>query len=175
MKPTWVLLAGLPAAGKSSLAHALSSQLDRTAVLDKDRVRDALFPGTLTDYTSKQDDLCLRAMMDAAGYMTDHGLSDFIFFDGRTFSRSSQIDEVVAAAEKAGAGWRILHLTCSDEVADARLRDPLKDHPARNRDIALYYRVKAAFEPILRPKLDLDTSAGIEAILPKTIVYLRYQ
>jgi adenylylsulfate kinase len=175
MKAIWVLLAGLPATGKSTLANALAHQLNSCAVLDKDRVRDVLFPGPMTDYTTEQDNLCGRAMIDAASYMTRQGLADFIFFDGRTFSRTAQIDEVVSAAEAAGAEWRILHLTCSDEIAEARLRAQQRDHPARNRDAALYYRVKAAFEPILRPKLDLDTSSGIEALLPQALVYLRVQ
>jgi adenylylsulfate kinase-like enzyme len=54
---TWVLLAGLPATGKSTLARALAERLEGAAVLDKDRVRAALFPGDMVDYTTEQDEL----------------------------------------------------------------------------------------------------------------------
>jgi predicted kinase len=166
------MLAGLPATGKSTLARQLSAHLERCAVLDKDRVRAALFPGPMTDYTADQDALCFRAMIEAATYMTSRSLARFIIFDGRTFSKQTQIDEVISAAEAAGAGWRILHLTCSDEAAEKRLRTPDPSHPAANRDTTLYYRVKAAFEPIEHEKLDLDTTDGIDSILPQALVWL---
>ncbi|QNI33517.1 AAA family ATPase [Alloacidobacterium dinghuense] len=172
MTTVWVLLAGAPATGKSTLARALSSRLGRCAILDKDSVRAVLFPGPMTDYTTTQDALCVQAMIEAASYMTRNQLAGYIIFDGRTFSRSTQIEEVITASEKAGAKWRILHLTVSDEVAETRLKSPDPEHPAGNRDAALYHRVKAAFEPITREKLDLDTSHGIDSILPQALAWL---
>lgn len=162
----------MPATGKSTLAHALSASLDYCAALDKDRIRAALFPGPMTDYTLEQDALCMSAMLNAATYMTRKNLATYVIFDGRTFSRAAQIEEVISAAETAGATWRILHLVCSDEAAEARLRAPDPDHPAGNRNAALYYRVKAGFEPITREKLDLDTTNGIEPILPQVLDWL---
>ena len=173
MKTTWVMLAGLPATGKSTLARELARHLDRCAVLDKDRVRAALFPAPMTDYTTDQDGLCIRAMINAAGYMTRKNLADYVIFDGRTFSKRAQIEEVLTAAETAGAAWRILHLTCSDEAAEKRLRSPDPDHPAANRDAALYYRVKAAFEPIEREKLDLNTSNGVDSVAQDALAWLK--
>lgn len=154
------------------LARALAERL-RGAVLNKDEVRAALFPGSMTDYTTAQDDLCVRSMLAAANYMTVHRLAPLIFFDGRTFSRRSQIEEIISAADAAGAPWRILHLTCSDEAAAARLRTADPSHPARNRNMELYQRVKAAFEPISYPKLDLDTTNGTKLLLPRAEEYLR--
>ena len=161
---TWVLLAGLPGTGKSTLARAAAARLGG-AVLDKDKVREALFPGEMTDYTREQDDLCVRAMLEAAGYLTERQRAEFIFIDGRTFSKHDQIDEVVQAAERAGAHWRIVHVTCSDEVAETRLSRADAENPAKNRDVALYRRVKAGFEAIAYPKLEVDTAEGVEKVL----------
>jgi len=171
---TWVLLAGLPGAGKSTLARALSARLNGV-VLDKDRVREALFPGPATDYTREQDDLCVRAILEAAAYLTERQRATFIFIDGRTFSKRDQINEGIGEAERAGAQWRILHVTCADAVAEARLGRKDPQNPARNRDVALYRRVKASFEPIAYPKLDVDTTKSVDGVVDNVIEWLQHE
>lgn len=173
---TWVLLAGPPATGKSTLAGALEKRLDATT-LNKDRVREVLFPGRMTDYTPEQDALCMRAMLDAAAYLTTRQRVAFILFDGRSFARRRQVEEVLQAAESAGAGWRILSLSCADEVVRERLdraNPEYQAHPARNRNMDLYRRVKQSFEPILHPKLDVDTTKGVETVLNAVMGYLMH-
>jgi predicted kinase len=169
---TWVLFAGLPGTGKSTLAKALAGRLD-AAILDKDRIRSALFPGALTDYTTEQDQICVRAMIEAAGYLTDRRRAAYIFFDGRTFSTQTQVEEVLRAAEHAGARWCILHVTCADEVAERRLTTVDPAHPAKNRDPHLYRQIKQRFEPILQPKLEIDTTTGLDEGLEGALAYLR--
>jgi predicted kinase len=168
----WVLFAGLPGTGKSTLARAMAERL-AAAILDKDRVRSALFPGPLTDYSAEQDQLCLRAMLDAAAYLTERQRVEYIFFDGRTFSTQSQIEDVLLAAKQAGARWRILHVTCADAVAEQRLARSDPSHPAQNRDPALYRSIKQHFEPILQAKLQVDTTLGIDRELAAVEAYLR--
>jgi tRNA uridine 5-carbamoylmethylation protein Kti12 len=169
---TWVIFAGLPGTGKSSLARALAERLG-AAILDKDRVRGALFPDALTDYSAEQDQLCIRAMLEAAAYLTKRRRVKYIFFDGRTFSTQGQIKDVLLPAKQAGARWRILHVTCADAVAEERLARTDPGHPAKNRDPALYHRIKQHFEPILQPKLEVDTTLGIGGELAKAESYLR--
>ena len=126
----------------------------------------------MTDYSAEQDALCMCSMIDAAAYLTRHRRAEYIFFDGRTFSRKVQIEEVITAAEKSGASWRILLMTCSDEAAESRLRTADPNHPARNRNFDLYRRVKAAFEPILHDKLELDTTAGLDFALSAALKFI---
>jgi len=168
---TWVIFAGLPGTGKSTLARALAERLG-AAILDKDRIRGALFPDALTDYSPEQDQLCMRAMLEAAAYLTERSRVKYVFFDGRTFSTRGQIEEVLQAAKQAGARWRILHLTCADAGAEERLARSDPGHPAKNRDPALYRRIKQHFEPILQPKLEVDTTAGIDRDLAVVEAYL---
>ena len=168
---TWVIFAGLPGTGKSTLARALAERLG-AAILDKDRIRGALFPDALTDYSPEQDQLCMRAMLEAAAYLTERRRVKYVFFDGRTFSARGQIEEVLLAAEQAGARWRILHITCADAVAEGRLARSDPGHPAKNRDPALYHRIKQHFEPILQPKLEVDTTLGIDRELAAVEGYL---
>jgi predicted kinase len=168
---TWVLFAGLPGTGKSTLARAIAERLG-AAVLDKDRVRGALFPGALTDYTAQQDELCMRAMLEAAAYLTARERVEYIFFDGRTFSQRGQIEDVLLAAARAGARWRVVHVKCADAVAEERLARSDPSHPAQNRDAALYRRIKQQFEPITQAKLEVDTTSGTDAVLTVVEEYL---
>jgi predicted kinase len=168
---TWVIFAGLPGTGKSTLARVLAERLG-AAILDKDRVRGALFPDALTDYSPEQDQLCMRAMLEAAAYLTERRRVKYIFFDGRTFSTRGQIEDVLLAAKQAGAHWRILHVTCADAVAEERLARNDPGHPAKNRDPALYRRIKQHFEPILQPKLEVDTTLGVDRELAVVEAYL---
>ena len=163
----WVILAGLPGTGKSTLARALVARLGGV-VLNKDQVREVLFPGSLTDYTREQDDLCMRAIFAAAAYLSASGRARYVFLDGRTYSRREQLDEAVRAAEQAGAGWRILHIMCADEVAEARLSVPDGSNAARNRNAALYREIKARFEPIVLSHTVVDTTDGVEKIADET-------
>jgi len=169
---TWVLFAGLPGTGKSTLARALAGRLN-AAILDKDRVRGALFPGALTDYSASQDQVCMQAMLAAAAYLTERRRVPLIFFDGRTFSTQAQRDEVLAAAEQAGAQSRILHVSCADVVAEQRLAAGDPEHPAQNRDPALYRTIKQHFEPIQNAKLEVDTTTGIDRVLGPVEAYLK--
>jgi predicted kinase len=168
---TWVIFAGLPGTGKSTLSMALAGRLG-AAILDKDRIRGALFPDALTDYSPEQDQLCMRAMLAAAAYLTERRRVKYVFFDGRTFSTRGQIEEVLLAAKQAGARWRILQVTCADAVAEERLARNDPGHPAKNRDPALYRRIKQHFEPILQPKLEVDTTLGVGRQLEAVEAYL---
>jgi predicted kinase len=166
-------MAGLPGTGKTTLARALAPRLNGV-VISKDEVRAALFPRHLIDYTTEQDDLCMDAVLRAAQYLATHQGVPFIFLDGRTFSRAYQIDSAIAAANSCAASWKILHLLCPDETVRQRLRqDDAEDHPAKNRDFNLYLQMKPHFEPITRPKLDVDTSLNLEENCRKCEEFLR--
>jgi predicted kinase len=158
-----VIMAGLPGAGKSTLCRSLA-ELVAGVVLDKDVIRTALFPPARIEYSAEQDDFCQSLMIQTAGYVLARDPNAVIFFDGRTFSRRYQMEAVIESAEKFASTWRILECRCSEETARQRLE---KDqacgrHLAGNRSFDLYLQLKAAFEPILFPKLVIDTDQPLE-------------
>ncbi len=165
-------MAGLPGTGKTTLAEALADRLDGI-VLSKDKVRAALFPPRAINYSSSQNDFCMSIVLMAAQRISSEGSVPFIFLDGRTFSRARDVQDVVRVATLAHADHRILHLSCPDELALERIRKSRGEHLARNRDADLYWEVKARFEPITLPKLDVDTSRSLEECVEECVAYLK--
>ena len=150
-----ILMAGLPGSGKSVLSRALAAELGGT-VLDKDVVRAALFQPNDIEYATEQDDFCMGIMLKVAGYLFRKDASRRVFLDGRTFSRTYQLDRSTGFAEALSQPWRILECVCTQDTARKRLaEDPA--HLAANRSFELYLKVKARFEEISLPKTVVNT------------------
>jgi predicted kinase len=164
-------MAGLPGTGKTALSEALAARLGGI-VLSKDKVRAALFPTRAINYSPAQNDFCMSVILMGAQRIAAEHTVPFIFFDGRTFSRSRHLEEVVRAAAEANADYRILLLSCPDELALGRIRKSRGEHLAANRDADLYWEVKARFQPITLPKLDVDTSRSLEECVEQCMAYL---
>jgi predicted kinase len=150
-----ILMAGLPGTGKSTLCRALVAELGGT-VIDKDQVRAALFDPAAIEYSTEQDEFCMRIMLKVAGYTLRKDPSRRVFLDGRTFSREYQLRRATGYAAAIGQPWRIFECVCSEETARQRIESGAQ-HVAANRDFNLYLQVKARFEEIRLPKTVIDT------------------
>jgi predicted kinase len=168
-----IAMAGLPGTGKSTLACHLAVAL-HAVVLDKDRIRAAIFVPDEVEYSSGQDDFCMRVMLLAAEYIFCRDRDRYVIMDGRTFSRAYQLDACAAFTSRLKVSFRIIECTCSDETARARLEHDVleRSHLATNRDYDLYRAVKARFEPILYPKLVVDTEHGLDSCVRQCLDYL---
>jgi predicted kinase len=169
-----IVMAGLPATGKSSIAARLQTALG-AVVLNKDEVRAVLFPAPVLDYSTAQDDVCMVAIYQAAAVILQTFPRQAVILDGRTFLRSYQIFDIKALAASVNTVPRIIECVCEDEIAKARLESDLArgEHPAGNRTYALYAALKAAAEPISIPRLLLDTGkTPLEECVSRCIAYL---
>lgn len=173
-----IVMAGLPGTGKSTLARALADALD-AIVLDKDRVRAALFPPDAIEYSTAQDNFCVDVMLQTAAYLlkqdaTRRATCRPIILDGRTFSRRYQVQAVIEAAQRMQTPFKFIECVCSDATALKRLaRDAETNiHPARNRDATLYHAVKARFEPLTIPHLTVDTGEPLGVCLDACLRHL---
>jgi adenylylsulfate kinase len=153
-----IAMAGLPGSGKSTLAACLEERLG-AVVLDKDRVRAALFPPRVLDYSAVQDDIAMAAVFQAAAAILGADSRRAVVLDGRTFLRPGQVRSLLDVAASVGERARVIECVCDDAVGRERLeRDQARGgHPAGNRTFPLYQNLKAAAEPIPVPHLVLDT------------------
>jgi predicted kinase len=167
-----VLMAGLPGTGKTALARELAHRT-QGALLSKDEIRAALFSSSDIEYSVMQDDFVMETMLEAARFLLQKAPTRKVFLDGRTFSRSYQIDRVLSLANELNQPWRIIECSCSDESARRRLDlEPDATHPARNRSFALYRAVKARFEPITYAKTVVDTDQPLEHCVEQALAAL---
>ncbi|MFL6307741.1 MAG: AAA family ATPase [Candidatus Sulfotelmatobacter sp.] len=166
-------MAGLPGTGKTMLARELA-QRTSGRVLSKDEFRHAIFIPAEIEYSSRQDDFCLRLMLQTAEYLLSRDPARIILLDGRPFSRRYQIENVLAVASSLHQRWRILECVCSEESARKRLAKDAgtSSHPAGNRDFQLYAEVKMRFETIIHPKIVIDTDQSIEHCVASAIAVL---
>lgn len=164
-----VMMAGLPGTGKSTLSRALAAELGGI-VLNKDLLRADLFPQGFVEYSTEQDDFVQELMQRTAEFLLARHPGLVVFFDGRTFSRTYQIENVIKMAERLGIPWRIIECVCPEEVALRRI-EGAKRHPAKNRTVELYWRVRDQFEEIKLAKLVVDTSGA--GALAEAREYLR--
>lgn len=140
-------MAGLPGTGKSALAREIVAQTG-CPCFDKDRVREALFGPFHVEYSSDQDDFVVRTLL-AAIARTSRAKHDAIaVLDGRTFTRRAHVEELLAFGKEASIEVVFVECRTTDAVARARIELDLRSgaHVAKNRDLALYERLREASE-----------------------------
>lgn len=166
-----VLLAGLPATGKSTLARELAARTGGR-IVGKDEIRHALFSEFEIDYSTAQDDFCLQIMLATSAYFLERDRQRFVFLDGRTFSRRYQIENLISAADAMYQPWRILECVCSEESARKRLEGQTRKHPATNRNFTLYQHLKESFESITVAKTIIDADQTLHHCVEQALAAL---
>jgi adenylylsulfate kinase len=166
--PALIALAGLPGAGKSTLAAALAAHLPDTRVLDKDAVRDALFGPC--DHTATESQVSVSAVLDAARYHLGRGRR--VVLDGMTFARRQYLEAVARVAEETGVPLAVIVCDVPVEVAAARVAADRGRHPAANRDSDLVRRVAVELEEPGGDYLTIDTTAPVHETVQLALAYV---
>ncbi|WP_166217914.1 adenylyl-sulfate kinase [Pseudomonas atagonensis] len=163
-----ILLTGLPAAGKSTLAQALHAQLFgrgvQSVVLDGDGLRVGLNRDLgFTDSDRREN---IRRASELAALLVENGQIVILAM----IAPLAELREVFAA--RLGEDYR--EVWCNAALAVCEQRDP-KGHYARARrgDLPGFTGVSAPYEPPAEAALVLDTGAlSVEACLDRLLTWL---
>jgi predicted kinase len=164
------MLVGLPGAGKSTLAAALSQRIPDARVLNKDTVRAALFDPC--DYSSAERTISFSAMLDAARYHLGRGR--VVVLDGLAFPRPGEEEAVDAIVTDTGAFVATIVCDVPINVAVARAdADAVAGtHRAANRDGAAVRRVAAEMSEPSGAYLTVDTTRPIDEAADLALGYI---
>jgi predicted kinase len=173
-RPLLLLLGGLPASGKSTLARALAGRL-ALVPLNSDVVRKqraGLAPtargGTGHGsglYGPAATEATYAALVDTAREWLGRGMS--VALDA-SFRQAGHRARAVAMAEALGVPWLAVECVCAPDVARARLAARARDATAvSDADWAVYAQLAREWEPWteLPPARHrvVDTARGLEA------------
>jgi predicted kinase len=148
---------GLPGAGKSTIAEALSSRLGLRVVC-RDTIRHAMFPQC--DYSFIEKRAAFRAVLLAVEINGLLGASSVI--DGMTFARREDFERLCELAQQHRFELLPLLADCTPAIARKRIADDraFKTHLARDRVPELVDAVVGRFEALPDGIVRIDTSAS---------------
>ncbi|MFZ4514802.1 MAG: AAA family ATPase [Acidimicrobiia bacterium] len=162
--PALIALAGLPGAGKTTLARNAQTLAQREGidvrVLSRDEVRAALFAPC--DWTEDEKLVAFEAMLGGAVHHLER--NRWVILEGMPFTRRSEAEAVRIVAREFGASALVVHCHVTIEVAQARIdndRAAGTPHAGRELDDDLVASVAARSEE-LDPDLVLDMTQPLE-------------
>ena len=169
-----VLMVGLPGVGKTAVARELAKRT-QGYVLNRDDIRDAIFPPAQLDYSAEQNAVATSVMLMVAEYILSRHPDCVVILDGKPFAKRTDVNQVQELAKRLKQDMRVLHLVCPDEVARARLESDLQSDPrnvAADRTYEKYQKLKREFEALEVPHAVIDTARNIEDVVQDCLQYV---
>ncbi|MEX0800984.1 MAG: DegV family protein [Dehalococcoidia bacterium] len=165
-RPSLVVVAGLPGSGKSHFSRELA-QRRPLAHLDSDALRRALFERPT--HSAEESARLFAAVHALIERLLARGASVIV---DATSARKAHRRLLYEIAKRAGAGLVVVETEAPPDVAIERLTartrraDP---GDASDATVAVYNRMRAAWEPIERPHVRVDTSKDLAPAIEEVL------
>lgn len=155
--PLVIAFAGLPGAGKSTLAQRLSAST-RWAIVNRDEIRHQCHPGDPSVAARLAAD-CL--LLRRVGTGVRAGMC--LIVDGKSYARADDRAQLQECVDDAGGRLQWVWMQLPVVLACLRVaQDPA--HPAADRDAALVQQISRRFEPLPSAAWCLDASQSPEVL-----------
>jgi|TARA_B100001964_G_C14259436_1_gene614462 hypothetical protein len=163
-----IMIIGLPATGKSTIAKNITSELKGT-LLRTDLIRKQLLKKPR--YSKKEKDLIYGVMLSVTNYLTS--LGETVILDGTFYKRSTR-EKVYRMANENQINLRIVECCCPVEVIKRRMnRRKRNKYPLSQADYETYKKISAQFDAIRREHIIVDTSNFLRSSITEVIYKLR--
>jgi predicted kinase len=152
-----ILICGLPATGKSTVARKLSKALDGE-VLRTDIVRRRLIKKPT--YSEEEKDLIYQTVFLIADFLIKHDVN--VVIDG-TFYKDSLRKKALEIAKKRGKRFFLIQTSCPEDIVLRRLENRKRNLKSpSDADIRVYYKIKDRFEQINEDNILVETGWNIK-------------
>ncbi|MBN1233769.1 MAG: ATP-binding protein [Candidatus Coatesbacteria bacterium] len=161
-----ILFRGLPGVGKTKIVKKLAPLIN-AKIVSRDIIRMQIF--SPPDFSLEEKHFIDDVVLGCTRLYLLRG--ENVIVDGTAFSRAEAVQQYVDLASTFGIKLLIFHCICEDKVAKDRIEYDRKNnkHPARDRTINLYKKVRNDFETITYPYICLQTdkkpSCNVKIIL----------
>ncbi len=105
-----------------------------------------------------------------AGFLLDRGRD--VVIDGMALSSAVRVGQLVQIAQSRKVPAKIVECVCREDTALSRISRDDGSHLAGDRGAALYFEVKARFQPVPYPSLTVDTDLANESNVSSILAYL---
>lgn len=156
-----ILLIGLPAVGKTTLAKLLAGELG-AGIIDRDVIGRSVFPSRYFTLSAAQVTCAGAICVEVARTIMAERDDARIIIDGFTFSRKSDIDMFVSVAEQTR--YRLYLIECvADEAVVKKRIEADEEGLNKQRDWNKYVTVRDRFEPLDHVDLTVDLTDDPES------------
>lgn len=168
-KPVFVVVSGLPGAGKSYFCGKLAERLP-FAILESDALRKVLFSSP--SYSSKESQRLFQAIHHLIERLLKKGIP--LILDATNLSENNR-EYLYNIADRQDVKLILVRVEAPPEVVRERLKNRKEDSERRSdADWLTYQRMKTSVDKIRRKHYAVDTSRDITPVLDKIVKEARH-
>lgn len=161
-----IMVCGLPATGKTTLAKALAEKIDGVHI-SSDTIRMSMLEER--EYTEEEKKMIYDAMFQEAGKNLKEGKK--VVLDA-TFYKKELRKRARETAREAKVNFFMVECVTHEDLLRERIFARKPGETESEADFGVYKKVKEQFEPIEGEHLAVDTSLPVEKQVELVLKYL---